>query len=64
MRWGTKVEIKFTSEFTTILLECPQVRLAGSEGAALSDGVVEVHGDKIGDAEEGRLPASALNAAV
>jgi len=55
---------KFTPEFATILLECPKVCLAGTEGAAMSDSVVEVHGNEIGDADEGRVPAGALNSAV
>ena len=55
---------KFTSEFATILLERPKVFLAGTEGATMSDSVVEVHGDEIGDTDEGRVPAGTLNTAV
>ena len=72
---GTRVEFqpyamwcesggKFTSEFSTILLECPKVRLAGTEGTAVSDSVVEIHSNEIGDADVGRAPAGTLNTAV
>ena len=56
--------IEFTPEFGSKLLECPNMLLAGTEGAALSDGVVEVHGNEIIDVDEGRVPTSALNTAV
>lgn len=52
------------SELVTILLEGPNVIAAASEGATLSDGVVEVLGDQITDLDEGRTPSSTIDTAV
>ena len=46
------------------LLEGPSVRLAGSEGTALCDSGVEVHGDEIVDVEEWRVPSTVVDATV
>jgi len=58
------LEIKLTPEFVSKLLEGPKVWLAGGEGAALGDGIVEVHGNEIGDFDEGRVPPIAFNTTV
>jgi len=52
------------SEFVTKLLEGPNEILAGSEGTAMRDGVIEVNGNELIDADEGRVPARALDTAV
>jgi len=52
------------SEFVSELLESPNVRLAGGKGAALGNGIVKVHGNEIGDSDEGRVPPSAINTTV
>jgi len=64
MRCGTEGEARFTSEFATKLLECPKVWLAGTEGTSLSDSIIEVHGNEVGDADVGRGPAGTLDTTV
>lgn len=58
------MEVKLTSEFTAKLLKGPNVRLTSSEGAALSDSNVEVHSNEVRDADEGRVPARAINTTI
>lgn len=64
LQCSIKVGASLTPEFATELLEGPKVSLTGGERTALSDGVVEVHGDEVADADKWRFPARALNAAV
>ena len=56
--------MKLTPKFIAKLLKGPNVVLAGSERTALGDGVVEVHGNEISDADEGRSPSSTLDTTV
>lgn len=59
-----KAEVKPTFEFTTELLESPNMLFTGSEGATLSDGGVKVDRNEIGDADEGRVPARAIDTTI
>lgn len=59
-----ELEIEPTSELFTVLFERPKIILASREGAALSDSVVEVHGNEISYADKGRGPSTALDTAV
>lgn len=61
---GIRLETKLTPVLVTKLLEQPNKLLAFSEGAALSDGIVEVHGDEISYVDIGRVPSVAFETAV
>jgi len=61
---GIGLETELTPVFVTKLLEQPNKFLAFSEGAALNDGIVEVHGDEISYVDKGRVPSIALETAV
>jgi len=52
------------SEFIAKLLKGPNIRVAGGEGTALSDGIVEIDGDEISDPDEGRVPPSTLDTTI
>lgn len=58
------MEIEPTSELPTVLFERPNIFLALLEGAALSDSVVEVHGDEISYVDKGRGPSAVIDTAV
>ena len=61
---GARSETKLTSKFSAKLVKGPKELLAGGEGTTLSDGVVEVHGNEITDADKGRVPSRALDTTV
>lgn len=61
---GAKLEVELTSVLVTILLEGPNVVLAGIEGTTLSDGVVEVHGNQISYLDIGRVPSTVFDTTV
>ena len=56
--------MRLTPILVAILLKGPNIRAASSEGTALADSIVEVHGDQIGDLDKGRGPPSAIDATV
>jgi len=52
------------SELVTELLERPDIWPTSSKWAALSDGVVEVHGNEISYTDIGRIPSTAVDTTV
>ena len=56
--------IKLAPKLAAKLLEGPNEWPAGSKGATLRDGVVEVHSNEISHLDEGGVPSRAINTAV
>ena len=60
----TESEMERTSVLCAVLFECPNVWLAGTEGAALGNGIVEAHNNEIRHGDVGRGPSGPIDTTV
>ena len=63
-RLASEENIKLTPMPVARVLKCPNEIGASTEGAALTDGVVEIHGDQITDSDIGRVPPASFDTTV